>query len=243
MKHLSTISKDFIIYSMDEIGIIKLSDKISTGSSSLPHKRNPDPLEIIIGKSIKVANILQSVLSFGGESSGYHRETQEGKWFITVATEDVINSLEIMPIILDNITINIEKTHEVIRDYLVLPEIANQIAIIKKIPFRRAHKIIGEWLREYEKQLNINSLIEKLKEHKITLTNNEIKLLEPYLDVENIPKLKKSTGGPNDIQNNIEFIKSHLAELKRKHQYQMNYVKRAREKLYSLVNKILSNNI
>lgn len=241
MKHLATISKDLILYSMDEIDIIKLNDKISTGSSSLPHKRNPDPLEIINGKASKVASLLQSALSLGGEPGGYHRETQEGKWYITVATEDVVDSLKILPIVLDNLTINHDRANKVIKEYLVSPEIANKIAAMKAIPFREAHRIVGEWLRENETQLNMNSLIEKLGEHDITLSTNEIKILKSYLNIQNIPKLKRTIGGPGDTQNNIEFIMGNLAKLKKKHQSQKNYIKKAEKKLCNLVNKILDN--
>ncbi len=231
MKHLSTISRDIIFLSLDEIKILDLEDKLSTGSSALPHKKNPDILELIIGKTKALEGFLVTILSLGGDSSGYHREGQEGKWIMIKATGDVVKSIHVMNKVIATLKVNMESVEKIIYKNSVIPEVANQIAFKYKISFRTVHKAIGKSLREgkYDEGLefDIDKLTSLLRENELDVSRDEIHKLISQLDPEAILKMKKSIGGPGD-KDDYERLVKEFSVLK---------------KMYKTIREKLDNNI
>lgn len=107
MFDLNKISSDLLLFNMDEFGFIKIPDDLCTGSSIMPHKKNPDALEIVRGNYHKILSYeFQIKTTIANLISGYNRDLQLTKKPMMDGFEVVKNSLNIMKLIIDEITIN-----------------------------------------------------------------------------------------------------------------------------------------
>src|SRR5215470_16319025 len=110
MAHLSRLAEDLIIYSTQEFGFIKLGDAISTGSSLMPQKKNPDSLELIRGKSARVFGHLTALLTLTkGLPLAYNKDLQEDKEALFDTIDTLSASLGVMATVLRNIELNRER--------------------------------------------------------------------------------------------------------------------------------------
>src|SRR5512138_2476829 len=97
MVHLSRLAEDLIILCGDEHRFFDLSDALSTGSSMMPQKKNPDPLELVRGKSGRAIGHLVGLLTLlKGMPSGYNKDLQEDKQAVFDAEETVASSLAVV---------------------------------------------------------------------------------------------------------------------------------------------------
>ena len=95
MLHLSRLAEDWILYSSEEFGFLELGDEVTSGSSIMPQKKNPDSLELIRGKTGRVAGCLQGLMmTIKGLPSTYNRDLQEDKEAVFEAADQVGASLE-----------------------------------------------------------------------------------------------------------------------------------------------------
>lgn len=100
LNHASNLAQTFILFSTTEFGFIKLADKYSTGSSAMPQKKNPDPLEVIKGLACVANGNLNSLLQINkGNFIGYNRDGQESKYLIY----HLIHKSKTIPLILKGI--------------------------------------------------------------------------------------------------------------------------------------------
>ena len=240
MKHLSTISRDIIFLSTDEIGIVEIEDRFATGSSALPHKKNPDPMEIIIGRAKVLEGFLTTVSGLGGDLSGYHREGQEGKWLMIKASEDTIWSIDILRRIIETLEINEENISRNIKKYIVLPELANQIAFKCGISFRKVHKILGKWVSNtIEKDYDLHRLAEVFRKEGIDIPSDVLKTLHNTMDPLNILHMKSSLGAPGDTTE-MKRLEKEIDGLTKTHEHLKKEIDHAieilREKVDALVN-------
>ncbi len=240
MKHLSTISRDIIFLSTDEMGIVEIEDCFATGSSALPHKKNPDPMEIIIGRTKVLEGFLTTVSGLGGDLSGYHREGQEGKWLMIKASEDTRWSIDILRRIVETLQIKEEDISKNIRKYIVLPEIANQIAFRCRISFRKVHKIVGRWVSNtVGDNYDLHRLVEVFREEGIDIPNDVLKTLYDMMSPLNILHMKSSLGMPGDTME-VKRLKKEVDSLTRTHEHLRkehdNAIEILKEKVNALVN-------
>ncbi len=144
MMHLSRLSEDLIIYATKEFGFIELGDAISTGSSLMPQKKNPDALELIRGKSARVFGHQTALLTMmKGLPLAYNKDMQEDKEAIFDTVDTVSLTLRVTEIVLQNIRINSEKTRlAAAKGYLNATELADYL-VQKGVPFRVAHDTVG----------------------------------------------------------------------------------------------------
>jgi argininosuccinate lyase len=144
MMHLSRIAEDLIIYATNEFGFIELGDKISTGSSLMPQKKNPDALELIRGKSARVFGHHAALLTMmKGLPLAYNKERQEDKEAVFDSVDTVAQTLRVTEIVLRNIKINAEKSRlAAAKGYLNATELADYL-VQKDVPFRIAHDTVG----------------------------------------------------------------------------------------------------
>ena len=151
MVHLSRLSEDLIIYATEEFGFISLPDELCTGSSLMPHKKNPDSLELIRGKSSRVLGDLFSLFSLmKGLPMTYNRDLQEDKEPLFHALGTVKDALAIMALCIEGMTLNKNKMeHAVERSYMPAVEMAEYLTK-KGMPFREAHEIAGRAVRACE---------------------------------------------------------------------------------------------
>lgn len=145
MVHLSRLAEDLILYCSAEFGFVLLSDAVSTGSSLMPQKKNPDSLELIRGKSGRVFGHHAALLAtMKGLPLAYNKDMQEDKEavFDTVDTTSVC--LRVTGIVLENLSVNEERTSAAASaGFLNATELADYL-VKKGVPFRAAHDLVGK---------------------------------------------------------------------------------------------------
>jgi argininosuccinate lyase len=144
MIHLSRLAEDLIIYSTTEFGFIQLSDAVSTGSSLMPQKKNPDSLELIRGKSGRVFGHHTALLAtMKGLPLAYNKDMQEDKEALFDTIDTVRGSLGVMATVLRNVKVDCEKTGRAASiGYLNATDLADYL-VRKGLEFRKAHELVG----------------------------------------------------------------------------------------------------
>ncbi len=175
MLNLSRLSEDLILWATSEFGFISLDDGFSSSSSVMPQKKNPDPLEIIRGKTGLATGILQSISSImKGLPSGYSRDLQEIKpslWKMSSVLED---SLLITNGIIKTLKINKKRMYKISSEsYAISLDISEQLIKRKKISFRSSHKLVGGLVDYAIKKGNIPLNLLSIDDISRFLTNND----------------------------------------------------------------------
>ncbi|MBP6002086.1 MAG: argininosuccinate lyase [Pyrinomonadaceae bacterium] len=144
MVHLSRLAEDLIIYCSTEFGFVTLSDSVSSGSSLMPQKKNPDALELLRGKSGRVfGNNMALLATLKGLPLAYNKDMQEDKEGVFDTVDTVNISLRAAAIVLDNLTVNEARTLDAAaKGYLNATELADYL-VKKGVPFRTAHEAVG----------------------------------------------------------------------------------------------------
>jgi argininosuccinate lyase len=145
MVHLSRFAEDLILYASSEFQFIELSDAVSTGSSLMPQKKNPDALELIRGKAARIFGHQTALLSMmKGLPMAYNKDMQEDKEAVFDTVDTVKLSLEVAGIVLKNLRVNEQKTRSAAtKGYLNATELADYL-VNKGVPFRTAHDSVGK---------------------------------------------------------------------------------------------------
>jgi argininosuccinate lyase len=148
MVHLSRLAEDLIIFSGDEHHFFDLSDALSTGSSMMPQKKNPDPLELVRGKSGRAVGHLVALLTtIKGLPSGYNKDLQEDKEGVFDAEDTLAGSLAVIRSVVSGLTINRERAASAASGLLLATDVADYL-VGRGVPFRRAHEIVGALVRK-----------------------------------------------------------------------------------------------
>jgi argininosuccinate lyase len=144
MVHLSRLAEDIILYATSEFGFVELSDAVSTGSSLMPQKKNPDSMELVRGKSGRVVGHLTSLLvMLKGLPLAYDKDMQEDKEALFDATDTVIACLNVTATVLKNMRLNeAVACRAASHGYLNATELADYL-VRKGVPFREAHETVG----------------------------------------------------------------------------------------------------
>jgi argininosuccinate lyase len=149
MLHLSRLAEDWILYSSDEFGWMELGDAVTSGSSLMPQKKNPDSLELIRGRCGRVFGSLHSVLvTMKGLPLTYNRDMQEDKEPLFDAADLLRGSLEMARVVAASITLRPEIAEKAARvSWVVATDLAEALARAGT-PFHRAHQIVGRLVLE-----------------------------------------------------------------------------------------------
>jgi argininosuccinate lyase len=151
--HLSRLAEDFVIFASHEFGYVILPDEYSTGSSLMPQKKNPDAWELIRGKTGRVAGALLGLLTtLKGLPTGYQRDLQEDKEGLFAAHDQVAAMLAIATGAVTATKFNADRLRAAASNPVLLATDAADYLVHKGLPFRQAHDLIGEVLREAERQ-------------------------------------------------------------------------------------------
>jgi argininosuccinate lyase len=146
--HLSRLSEDLIIFCDEEHGFFQLSDASSTGSSMMPQKKNPDPLELIRGKAGRLIGHLTGWLAtMKGLPSGYNKDLQEDKEAVFDAEDTAAGALGTLVGVIDGLEMFPEKTAVAASGLLLATDVADFL-VSKGMPFRQAHEVVGAMVRE-----------------------------------------------------------------------------------------------
>jgi argininosuccinate lyase len=145
MVHLSRMAEDLILYCTEEFGFIKLSDAVSSGSSLMPQKKNPDALELIRGKSGRVIGHNIALLTMiKGLPLAYNKDLQEDKEAVFDTVDTVKITLRAAAIVVENIVVDEDRTAEAAaKGFLNATEFADHL-VGQGVPFRTAHEIVGK---------------------------------------------------------------------------------------------------
>jgi argininosuccinate lyase len=145
MTHLSRLAEDLIIYCSTEFGFISLSDSVSSGSSLMPQKKNPDALELLRGKAGRVfGHNLGLLTMLKGLPLAYNKDMQEDKQAIFDTADTVQISLRAAALVLENASLNEQRAREAAaKGFLNATELADYLTK-KGMPFRTAHEAVGK---------------------------------------------------------------------------------------------------
>ena len=211
--HISRLAEEFIIWNSDAFGLIKLNDKIVTGSSIMPQKKNPDPLEFLRGKTGNAFGNLFSMLTIlKGLPLSYFKDLQDDKELAFKSFDQIKYSIIILNEILNNFTANKKRMLELSKvGYTTATDLADYIVRELNFPFRKAYQITSKIVNYAESK---NKTLDQLNIKE--LRNIEPKLNEDVLKVFNLRnsiKSKKSYGGTS-FENIKKMINKYKKELK-----------------------------
>ncbi|HVC20015.1 MAG TPA: argininosuccinate lyase [Vicinamibacterales bacterium] len=147
MVHLSRLAEDLILFTSDEFRFFALSDALSTGSSMMPQKKNPDPLELVRGKTGRVVGHLVALLTtLKGLPSGYNKDLQEDKEAVFDAEDTLAGSLAAAAVVVAQLTVDRDRASRAASGLLLATDVADYL-VARGVPFRRAHEIVGGLVR------------------------------------------------------------------------------------------------
>jgi argininosuccinate lyase len=148
MVHLSRLAEDLIILCGDEHRFFEFSDALSTGSSMMPQKKNPDPLELVRGKTGRsIADLLALLTTIKGIPSGYNKDLQEDKHAVFDAEDTVAGCLAVVKSVVAGLSLNRERAARAASGQLLATDVADYL-VGKGMPFRRAHEVVGALVRK-----------------------------------------------------------------------------------------------
>jgi argininosuccinate lyase len=147
MVHLSRIAEDFILFTSEEFGFFELDDRAATGSSLMPQKKNPDPLELVRGKSGRVIGHLTGwLVSMKGLAAGYNKDLQEDKEALFDAEDTWVACLRATASVVAGLTPNAAVTGRAASGLLLATDVADYL-VARGLPFRDAHEVVGALVR------------------------------------------------------------------------------------------------
>lgn len=155
MVNLSRIAQELILWSSSEFGFCHLSDRVTTGSSIMPQKRNPDGAELVRGKTGRVIGRLMGLLTtVKALPLAYNKDLQEDKEAIFDAVDTTRLALRVLTITLHEATFNRERMREAVDDrrgYANATELADYLTQ-RGLPFREAYHKVKDLVREADGQ-------------------------------------------------------------------------------------------
>ena len=211
--HISRIAEEFIIWNSDGFKIINLKDKIVTGSSIMPQKKNPDLLEYLRGKSgTSFGNLFSMLTILKGLPLSYFKDLQDDKEIVFKSNQTLNNSMDILNEVLNNFNPNKQKMLELANDgFITATDLADYLVIKHNISFRKAYELTG----------SIVNYAEKKKKKLSELSIKELQKIEPKLEKEVLKifdlnhsiNSKKSFGGTS-FDNIKKMITKYKKEIK-----------------------------
>jgi len=147
--HLSRLGEDVVLWASSEFGFVRLADEVSTGSSLMPQKKNPDIAELLrgrAGRSLGGFVALATVLK--GLPLAYDRDLQEDKAALFAAVENTLESVEAADLLVQHLVFDRDRLAEAAADPLLLATDAAEDLVRAGMPFRLAHETVGRQVRD-----------------------------------------------------------------------------------------------
>lgn len=204
MVHLSRLAEDLIIYNSGEAKFVELSDKVTSGSSLMPQKKNPDALELIRGKCGRVVGALTGMLvTTKALPLAYDKDLQEDKERLFDAIDTWVDSLDMAALVFEGIKLNQKNATDAAKGgYSNATELADYL-VSKNVPFREAHSIVGRIvLYAISKDKALEDLsVSEFKEYSDVISDD----VYPCLQLENILAKRDIIGGVAPSQSAVEI--------------------------------------
>ncbi len=165
--HFSRLAEDVILYSNPAFGFVTLADRYSTGSSLMPQKRNADPMELTRGKAGRLfGNLSGLIVTLKGLPSGYNKDLQEDKEALFDSVDTLAKLLPVVAAVIGTLQFHPDKMLAALDDAMLATDLADYL-VAKGVPFRLAHKIVGEVVADAEARgVALSELtVEAFKQH------------------------------------------------------------------------------
>ena len=151
--HLSRLAEDFVLFASQEFSYVILPDEYSTGSSLMPQKKNPDAWELIRGKTGRITGALVALLTtLKGLPSSYQRDLQEDKEALFAAHDQVADMVSVATGAIQTTGFRDDTLRAKAENPALLATEGADYLVRKGIPFRQAHDLVGQVLKEAERQ-------------------------------------------------------------------------------------------
>lgn len=145
--HLSQLSEQVILFTSAEFGFFTLGDAYSSGSSLMPQKKNPDVFEVVRGSAGRLSGSLVEILTLlKGLPSIYDKDLQGDKIPVFESYDLLSTALPVITKAIRTLTVNKEKLSESLDDNLLATDIADYL-VLRGVPFREAHGVVGNLVR------------------------------------------------------------------------------------------------
>jgi argininosuccinate lyase/amino-acid N-acetyltransferase len=194
MMHLSRFAEDLIFYNSGEAGFVEMSDLVSSGSSLMPQKKNPDACELIRGKAGRVFGSLTGMLTtMKALALAYNKDMQEDKEGLFDAMDTWQECMGMAVLVADGLKVNRSRTLAAAQQgYANATELADYL-VSKDIPFREAHHIVGEVvLAAIDKGVPLEDLtLTQLQEYSEKIGQD----VYQHLDIESTLDKREALGG------------------------------------------------
>ncbi len=211
--HLSRLAEDFIILNSDAYQLISFNDKMLTGSSIMPQKKNPDPAELIRGRTGINYGKLNSILTImKGLPISYFKDLQDDKALVFDGYDTLKDTLIMSNELVKNINPNKTRMSDMAKTgYTTATDFADYLVKDKKLSFREAYKISSKIVNYAEKnKKNLDELtLNEIKKFYKNLNNNVLKIF----NVKHSMNSKNSYGGTSE-RNIKNMIRKYKKELK-----------------------------
>ncbi|HKW03010.1 MAG TPA: argininosuccinate lyase [Vicinamibacterales bacterium] len=181
MIHLSRLAEDVIVLSSEEFGFLEVHDSVATGSSLMPQKKNPDPLELVRGKAGKAVGLLTGWLTtLKGLAHGYNKDLQEDKATLFDAEDMVIGCVQTTATVVRTLGFRADVARRAASGLLLATEVADYL-VGRGLPFRTAHEVTGRIVRDlYESGKDFSALgLEDWRRYHETFDEGIFKAITP----------------------------------------------------------------
>ncbi len=150
--HLSRLAEDLILYTGEEFGYFELADAVATGSSLMPQKKNPDPLELVRGKAGRAIGHLAGFLAaMKGLPIGYSKDLQEDKEALFDAEDTLAGAAAATTTVVATLALNAAAAAAASTGLLLATDVADHL-VARGVSFRRAHEIVGGLVRRLARE-------------------------------------------------------------------------------------------
>jgi argininosuccinate lyase len=212
--HLSRLAEEIVLWTGSEFGFARLADEWSTGSSMMPQKRNPDPAELVRGRSAAgIGDIVGLLTILKGLPLAYNRDLQEGKELLYLAVDRIESSLQLMGHVLGALSFDIERMETATKNGGLWATDLAEALVGRGVPFRDAHAAVGSLVAGLEaKEMELHDAsLEDLKAHHAAFEERDLDLVDPRraLEARSLP------GGtaPHHVRAQVTRVRETLEDL------------------------------
>lgn len=211
--HLSRIAEDLILWNSQEFQFVTMDDQYSTGSSLMPHKKNPDMLELIRGKTGEAyGNLLSVLVTMKGLPHSYNRDMQEDKAPLFRSIYSALGALDVLEGVVRTFKVEKDNCLKASKDSFLFATDLLEYLVKKKIPVREAHDIVGGLVHKaLESHSTLSGLsLEVYQKYSKAFKKDVFQLFDPAVSV----KSKSSLGSTNPelVKKQIKIWKEKLKD-------------------------------
>mgnify|MGYP001194805947 CR=1 FL=1 len=206
--HISRLAEEFIIWNSDAFKLITLNDKIVTGSSIMPQKKNPDPLEYLRGKvGLSYGNLFSMMTIIKGLPLSYFKDLQDDKKIVFESFDNLFDSIKVLNEVIKNFSVNKNKMLELANEgYITSTDLADYLVKSLNYSFRKSYQLTAKIVNHCEEnKKDLSDLsIEELKKIVPNIKDDVMRVFDLKYSVNS----KKSYGGTS-FENIKKMIKKY----------------------------------